>query len=168
MNFEFINNMPQTLLSSFRLYLKAQGKKENTIRNYLQDIDHFFSWLSSQIKDSSLQALLNDPNKIAQNITVKNLTAYQQFLEKNKIPPTIINRRLSSLRQLTKFFLSQGWLKEDPIKKLANISIEKETDKTSQILEKFAKALEEEGKSKTTIRNYLSDVKGFLEWHEKD
>ena len=156
--------MPQTLLSSFRLYLKAQGKKENTIRNYLQDIDHFFSWLSSQIKDSSLQALLSDPNKIAQNITVKNLTVYQRFLEKNEVSPTTINRRLSSLRQLTKFFLSQGWLKEDPIKKLANISIEKETDKTSQILEKFAKALEEEGKSKTTIRNYLSDVKGFLEW----
>ena len=127
--------MPQTLLSSFRLYLKAQGKKENTIRNYLQDIDHFFSWLSSQIKDSSLQAHLNDTNKIAQNITVKNLTAYQWFLEKNEVSPTTINRRLSSLRQLTKFFLSQGWLKEDPTKKLAHISIQKETDKTSLILD---------------------------------
>jgi site-specific recombinase XerD len=156
--------MPQTLLSSFRLYLKAQGKKENTIRNYLQDIDHFFSWFSSQIKSFPLSALLNDPNKIAQNITIKNLTAYQRFLEKSEVSPTTINRRLSSLRQLTKFFLSQGWLKEDPTKKLANISLEKETDKTSHTLEKFAKALEEEGKSKTTIRNYLSDVRGFLEW----
>jgi len=160
--------MPQTLLSSFRLYLKAQGKKENTIRNYLQDVDHFLSWLSSQIKSSSLPALLNDPNKITQSITVKNLTAYRRFLEKNEVSPTTINRRLSSLRQLTKFFLSQGWLKEDPTKKLVNISLEKETDKTSHTLEKFAKALEEEGKSKTTVRNYLSDVKGFLEWEQNE
>jgi len=160
--------MTQTLLSSFRLYLKAQKKKENTIRNYLQDSEYFFSWLSSQTKGSSPQTLLGDPNKISQNITVKNLIAYQRFLEKNEVSPTTINRRLSSLRQLTKFFLSQGWLKENPTKKLTNISVEKKTDKTSQILEKFAKALEEEGKSKTTIRNYLSDVKGFLEWEQNE
>ncbi len=159
--------MSQTLLSSFQLYLKAQKKKENTIRNYLQDSEHFFSWLASQIKNSSLQALLSEPNKVSQNITARKLIDYRRFLEKNEVSPTTINRRLSSLRQLTKFFLSQGWLKEDPTKKLTNISKEIETDKTSQILERFAKALKEEGKNQTTIRNYLSDVRGFLEWREE-
>ena len=146
------------ILESFALYLRSRKASEATQRNYLSDITHFLNWLNSP---------LIDPYKIAQSITGKTLEKYQAFLVKNGVAPATINRRFSALRQLGHFFISQGWTKSNPVKKVGNITAKKKSDFSQQLMEKFAKALREEKKSPATIRNYLTDVRGYLEWNQK-
>ena len=89
---------------------------------------------------------------------------YFHFLEENNVSLSTIKRRLSSLRLLGKFFISQRWWQENKAKKITIVSEKKETDFPQQILERFAKSLKDEGKSQSTIRNYLTDIRGYLEW----
>ena len=142
----------------FTFYLKSQKASSTTVRNYSSDINHFLNWLNSP---------LNDPYKIAQSITEETLIKYQQFLKENNIAAATINRRFSALRQLGRFFISQGWSKKNPVKKVSNITAKKKNNFAQQLMEKFAKSLKNEGKSQSTIRNYLSDVRGYLEWDQK-
>ena len=151
--------MNQSLLvRSFSLYLKAKNVSPATLRNYLTDARHFLNWLDLPF---------NDPYKIAQSITEETLIKYQQFLKENNIAAATINRRFSALRQLGRFFISQGWSKKNPVKKVSNITAKKKNNFAQQLMEKFAKSLKNEGKSQSTIRNYLSDVRGYLEWDQK-
>ena len=145
------------ITKSFALYLKSRRVSNTTLRNYLSDINHFLNWLDNP---------LNDPYKIAQSITEETLKKYQQFLQENNIATSTINRRFSALRQLGRFFISQGWSKKNPVKKVSNITAEKRNNFPQQLMEKFAKSLKNEGKSQSTIRNYLSDVRGYLEWNQ--
>ena len=148
--------MNQSLLvKSFSLYLKAKNVSSATLRNYLADTRHFLNWLDLSF---------NDPYKIAQSITGKSIKKYQRFLQENNIATSTINRRFSTLRQLSRFFISQGWSKKNLAKKVSNITAKKRNNFPQQLMEKFAKSLENEGKSQSTIRNYLTDVKGYLEW----
>lgn len=150
----------KSITRPFSLYLRSQKIAENTVRNYLIDVRHFLNWL-----ENSYPELVSDkPDITAQNISSDVLKNYKEFLKENNTSPATINRRLSSLRKLSGFFISQGWKRSNPGKKVANITSKKETDSDWQILNRFAKSLKEEGKSSSTIRNYLSDVRGYLEW----
>jgi len=152
--------MNQSLLvKSFSLYLKAKNVSPATLRNYSADTRHFLNWLDLP---------LNDPYKIAQSITGETFKEYQRFLQENNIAASTINRRFSALRQLSRFFISQGWSKKNLAKKVGNITAKKRNNFPQQLMEKFAKSLKNEGKSSATIRNYLSDVKGYLEWSERN
>ena len=155
----------QNIIRPFSLYLKSQKVSENTLRNYLADTRHFFSWLSKDYSDLAL----NEPNIIAQNISTDVFKNYKKFLRSNGVPSSTINRRLSTLRKLSSFFVSQGWRQNNPGKKITNITSKKETDFYWQVLDRFAKTLKIEGKSDSTIRNYLSDIRGFLGFcHSKE
>jgi len=152
----------KNITQSFGLFLKTQRVSENTLRNYLIDVRHFFSWLSNNFPQLASQK----PNIIAQNISSDVLKNYKNFLKENGVSTTTVNRRLSSLRKLSSFFVSQGWLENNPGKKVANITSKKEINSDWQVLDRFAKSLKAEGKSASTIRNYLSDVRGYLEWNK--
>ncbi|MDD3532071.1 MAG: site-specific integrase [Candidatus Shapirobacteria bacterium] len=154
----------QDIVRPFSLYLKSQKVSENTLRNYLADTRHFFSWLSKNY--SGLAS--SKPNIIAQNISTDIFRNYKRFLKNNRVPHSTINRRLSTLRKLSSFFVSQGWRQNNLGKKVANITSKKETSFYWQALNRFAKTLKTEGKSESTIRNYLSDIRGFLTFLSKD
>jgi site-specific recombinase XerD len=144
----------------FSLYLKSQKIAENTVRNYLIDIRHFLNWLANSYPELNS----DKPDITAQNISTTVLEDYKKFLKENNTSPATINRRLSSLRKLSGFFINQGWRQNNPGKKITNITNKKETSHDWQVLDRFAKSLKEEDKSASTIRNYLSDARGYLEW----
>ncbi len=146
------------ILRPFSLYLKTQKIAENTARNYLIDIRHFLGWLASFYPElDSAESII-----IAQKISPVVLNHYSVFLKNNYVSVATINRRLSALRKLSDFFVNQGWIPNNRGKKIANIPEKKETNDAWQVLDQFAKSLKVEGKSSSTIRNYLSDVRGFL------
>ena len=148
----------KNITQPFSLYLRSQRVTENTLRNYLVDVRHFLSWLTNFYPE-----LISDkPNIIAQNISPVIFNKYKDFLKSNQIASSTINRRLSTLRKLSQFFVSQGWRQTNPGKKVTNITSKKVNGSYWQTLNNFAKSLKSEGKSQSTIRNYLSDVRGFL------
>jgi len=153
----------KNITQPFSSYLKSQSVSQNTLRNYLSDVNHFLNWLDNY--ESTLGS--DNANIIAQRVSETTFKKYKQFLIKNDTSTATINRRLSSLRQLSNFFISQGWVKNDQAKKITNITTKRETNLSSQLITRFAKSLTKEGKSLSTIRNYLSDVRGYLEWSQK-
>ena len=101
------------LEAPFKKYLDAGNQKAVSIKNYLSDFRHFAGWVMSTGEETSpLQGSIN----------TKTISEYKSYLESNNIPHKTVNRRLSTLRKFCSFCISQGWMKENPAKQIANIS----------------------------------------------
>lgn len=151
----------------FKNYLLVQKNSPVTAKNYVTDLNHFLNWVDNEI-GIKYQIVGKD---IFSFFTKKTLEKYKASLLTEAIPLTTINRRLSTLRKFGQFGLSQGWLKNNPALKITNATF-KETKTDSEvdvkILEGFEKQLEKEKISPVTIKNYLSDLRHFLNWLEKN
>lgn len=163
------------LPNQFRNYLKNQGVSPITVKNYLSDFNHFWSWLILTLKAKSVVFDEDNPQTIANQVSSQIINRYKSFLLKNKAPISTVNRRLSTLRQFGKFCLSQTWIKANPAEKVPNVSLSdlpsRQEDpqpviQKEKILAEFKKDLGKEKVSPITIKNYLSDLRHFLAWIE--
>lgn len=153
------------LQASFKKYILSGNAKLSpvSIRNYQSDLRHFLGWYVFYLKaspkytrflgdfesDSSLFSILDE----------KIVEEYKQYLRLNRIPFKTINRRLSTLRKFCSFCISQGWLRDNPAKKIANSGTVKEY---KFFLNEFKGALEKDELIPLEIRGVVSDVEEFL------
>lgn len=144
------------LEAPFEEYLVAGNQKAVSIKNYLSDVRHFFGWLILYFKSHKIQ--IESEATITQFITVKVISEYRLYLSENNIPHKTINRRLSTIRKFCSFCISQGWIKENPAKKISNIKYLSE----SSILDQFRQDLSKEFTNQNIVNSYLSDVREFL------
>jgi len=82
-----------------------RGRKETTIMSYRQDIADFAGFLGTTDRDAVETLLASGPGHA--NMMVVN---YRAFLLTKGLQPTTINRRLATLRSLTKFARLTGWI----------------------------------------------------------
>lgn len=145
----------------FQVYLQNQDISSVTVKNYLSDLNHFLNWLhqvtgiNHNIAGKSIFGLF----------TQETLKEYQAYLTQQNIPITTINRRFSTLRKVGRFAQFEGWVKDNPAEKIRNLT-EVANNKSEQILNEFRHHLEKEKISSVTIKNYLSDLRHFLNWLE--
>jgi len=100
-----------------------------------------------------------------QYVTANDIVEYRSYLTTNNIPHKTINRRLSTVRRFCSFCISQGWMKENPAKKILNISnvgAIHESSRQNDILQKFQSDLEKEKLDQPVITSYLDDIRDFL------
>lgn len=102
--------------TQFTEYLIAENISSITLKNYRSDLKHFFSWVAKN----------NSSHEIAEMITFETITSYRQYSAENNAPLKTINRRLSTLRKFCTFCISQGWLSENPAKKVINVTAKTE------------------------------------------
>ncbi len=141
-----------TLPKQFESYLKEESKVSGkTLRNYRSDLGHFLSWS-------------NHAEDIVPHFTGLLVANYKSYHIENKIPEGTTNRRLSTLRNFGKFLVKSGHLAENPAQLLNNLLKAPVKKSTGSILGEFEVHLKEEGVSKATLKNYLSDVRQFLAW----
>ena len=147
----------------FKNYLQIEKASSVTVKNYLADINHFLEWLAQktgikhQIVGKGIFGLF----------TEETLNEYKTEQLIKKTPLSTLNRRLSALRKFGQFGLSQGWLKENPaITNAGSNLLSKDQDQSDKVLSEFQKQLEKEKISPLTIKNYLSDLRHFLNWLE--
>jgi len=138
-----------------------------TIKNYLSDLRHFLGWLTFYLKTHSekTKAITKKFEVDLATITPDIIQGYKSYLLQNNVPIKTANRRLSTLRKFCSFCINQGWMKENPAKKILNQKISstlQKSDKDKQTLNKFSRDLYNSGFSKATIKNYLLDVQEFL------
>ncbi len=93
----------------FREFLIAENISPISLKNYLSDLRYFFGWMSSK----SLKV---------ESINKELVEEYRKYLLDNNLPHKTVNRRLSTLRKFCTFCISQGWMKENPAKKIGNIT----------------------------------------------
>jgi len=165
------------LEASFLKYLNSGNKIPSvvSVKNYLSDLRHFFGWFLFRLKASQEYAeLVNKsefPELISNAFDSIVVAQYRAYLEDNKIPMQTSNRRLSTLRKLARFFVSQRWISSNPTGNLRNITeksttedkkyyIRKESD--GLILDEYKKALQSQKLKDSQIGNILKDIKEFI------
>jgi len=131
-----------------------------SVKNYLSDLRHFFGWLIFYLKSNKVGTIHELP--LQRLITIKTISDYKAYLLENKIPLKTINRRLSTIRKFCSFCISQGWIKENPAKKISNIKYQISNIDTKKTLSLFQQDLQKEGLDQNTIKSYLDAIQEFL------
>ncbi len=103
----------------FKKYLIAENFSLVSLKNYLSDFRHFAGWFDFYLKFKNNQ--FNNFIEIVKQVKDTTIFKYRNYLIESKLPHKTINRRLSTIRKFCSFCISQGWLKENPAKKITNI-----------------------------------------------
>jgi len=153
----------------FKTFLYAGKISPVSLKNYLSDIRHFFGWLTFRTQHQ-IGSKKIDENNIIGLISLSIVEEYKSYLIDNNIPLKTVNRRLSTLRKFCSFCISQGWLKENPAKKIQNLKfrVKKQTDLINEVkidTEKIVAQFKEELLKTQNIKQVnilINDVKEFL------
>lgn len=146
------------LPKSFVNYLTASlTVSEKTLKNYISDFSHFTGWAILRLRTDGFE--VSEESDILPHLSPEFLTRYRDFLTSNKVPPSTINRRLSTLRHLGRFLATRELTDANIAKDISNMS---SLNLEEKMLEGFKKHLEKEGTKEKTVKNYISDVRGFL------
>lgn len=148
------------LEDAFSEFLRHEGASEKTRKIYKTDTKHFLHWVIS-VATSSFHTIPMTHKKLISLITPKLIREYKHSLETNSIPMATTNRRLSGVQSFLNFCQTQGWIEGNPAIGL------KATLAPQGLLKLFHQDLSREGAARSTIKNYLSDVRQFLDWLDK-
>lgn len=161
------NDSTDSTRKSFIKYLDALGLSPKTHKNYRSDLGHFVSWLILRIQ--SLGSYVETLTEAVPFMNKDIVSEYKSYLMENNIPVKTINRRLSTLRHLTKYLAISNLITTDLMGGVENISDGNKVLKNTSdpLIDEFRVHLEGEKVSKNTVKNYVSDVRQFLVWLEK-
>ncbi|HUD44183.1 MAG TPA: site-specific integrase [Patescibacteria group bacterium] len=152
------------LYSLYKEFLFSQEPhlSEATVKNYLSDLQKFFTWfqqrnnklfspflLTNQLIAEYKQYLLPDSYQSVQS-TASNLSSVKSY-----------ERHLSSLRKFVNFLLEKKYIREIP-RELIMEQISKPN--ANFYLDGFKNFLYKENDSDVTITNYLLDIQQFVDW----
>lgn len=151
-----------TLKSDFSNYLTDRGVSKSTKKNYLSDLTHFSRWLLISIR--RLGVMAEELSHAVSYIDRSTVEKYKSHLATQATPTKTVNRRLSTLRLLSSFFLATQIISFDFMENVINVASSKPAGEA--VIDKYKKYLESEKVSSNTVKGYLSDVKQFLSWVE--
>lgn len=156
------------LEQSFTDFLTAEHTSEKTRNNYCSDLRHFLGWAVGTIT-SRHTSIPQSHIAFIQLITTDFVNNYKLYLLSQAAPRSTINRRLSTIRIFFRCCTKEGWINKNPANSISNILSSpphRSNDLFETMLLHWKSDLEREGASKSTIKNYTTDVKQFLEWLE--
>lgn len=128
-------------LDSFRSWLTSKTYSPATIRNYLSDINAYFN-------------LVSDSNPFSP----ETVAIYLKKIDKD---PNY-SRYLSSLSKFFQFAIDQKIISIDPLKKAR----QPKTSTPEDILIDYQSFLTKKHFSPVTIKNYLNDIRQFIDWQQ--
>ena len=147
------------IVIDFKNHLLAQKQKPSklTVKNYVSDVKKFIQWYENAYATTFYPQFIK-PNVISQ---------YSSYLlngTENSMPATRSSKRyLSSLRKFCGFLEESGTIEENPFPK--EINPQRVID--PYYLKDFKNFLYTEQARKLTIKNYMADIKQFVEWLER-
>lgn len=158
------------IIGKFKIYLNTENISKGSIRSYLSDSRHFLGWLVSFLEENNIlpsdhRSLITD---YLEFVNEKLLDVYKNYQLSINVPVKTINRRFSALRKFGTFCQVRLDLKVNKFDTLRNISKDEESPITDYRIEEFRLELWKNKASKTTIKNYLNDIKQFVSWCEKE
>lgn len=127
----------------------------SSIKNYVSDINHFLNFIAGSIQEPIVQPI---------HITPAAIKAYSTAAA-TQLSPSSLNRHLSSLRYFGKFLVAAKLCETDPTQNLTNPAFD---PTLAQVITRYQKFLTSEDLSKSTIKNYVSDLKKYLLWARKN
>ena len=149
------------LPQKYREYLEKKCKLNPiSIKNYLSDYRVFVRWLSLK-----LQVLPTPLDEIIASLRPSNIVEYQNYLLSQKLAKSTINRRLSGLKMFCQFMLEDKHHPQDLSVYIKAAPIPSPIEKqVHDYISKFGLYLKKKRASKSTIKNYTSDIRQYLLW----
>lgn len=159
-----VANYQAELIAAFINFLRLEGTSTKTQKNYTTDVQHFSEWAVLTIK--------NTHGIIPQNhfiflsyITTDIIEEYKAYLHRHHTPIATTNRRLSALRMFFRCCIQAGFIQNNPISQVANITQSSfSQDPIEQLITKWKSHLRTNGTPSVTVKRYTDDVKEFLRW----
>lgn len=140
------------LLEPFKAYLRASGKSEITIKNYLSDIKRFIVWFENKSTETFTP----------QDVQSEHILEYRQSLS-SMLDSTSTKRHNSSLNQFFLFLVKTNHLAANTLNTHPEANQPEGIDRLLRLRD-FRSYLYEQKCSELTIKNYVSDIKQFTEW----
>lgn len=158
---------PLSLSKKFEAHLRTtRGVSSKTLRNYRADLAHFTNWSKLHLQSQGYG--VSNLDDVFQYFSGQLVALYKGYHLENRIPEATTNRRLSTLRNFAKFLVSDGLIQENPMEAVSNLKQTQSWEENiNGTIAKFESYLTQEGVSKITCKNYLSDVRQFLLWIPK-
>lgn len=154
-------------MEDFLKYLSALKLTPKSLKNYKSDISHFAGWAILKIR--TFGSYIDNFSQALPFLSKPLVEEYMAFMQKNSTPPKTINRRLSTLRHLSRHLIASQIVDSDFMSGVENISFaQKSGISQNSVVNDFRSYLEAEKVSSNTIKNYLSDVRQFLTWLENN
>ena len=152
------SNGQDALTGQFEQFLKGtKSLSDQTIKNYVSDIDIFLDWLKLSLQEDNLTPA---------HITAARVISYSDYLNNSRQTLNTKNRHLSSLRRFGHFLFTTKLSDLNPAAHLVSAEAAFTSAHSSQILTEFKHDLNKQNLSASTIKNYLSDVKQYFRWVE--
>lgn len=141
------------IYKNFSSWLNSKSYQSSTIRNYLSDINAYFNFVKNlSLKISTiydLSSTIYSPDSISAYLeTIKSDSNYSRYL--------------SSLSKFFQYTLDQNLITIDPLKQVRKVK--KPT--IDDVLSDYQSFLTKKHFSTSTIRNYLNDLRQFIDWNQ--
>jgi site-specific recombinase XerD len=154
------------ITKDFFIYLSSLKVSKRSLKFYKSDLTHFVDWLISKVK--TLGVILDEFTQAIPFLNQKLVLEYKKYLLESSISGKTINRRLATLRHLGRFLLISQILSYDFSLNLTNVPVKRRSQISQEIIGDFEKHLVQKRVSKNTIKSYLSDIRQFISWLEKN
>lgn len=154
-----------TIKNGFIKYLDSLGLSAKSHKNYRSDLNHFSAWTILKVRSfgSYIDSLTEAVPFLSNNFAGE----YKRFMVENTVPIKTVNRRLSTLRHLARFMALNQIIDQNFMDGIENVSVRKKSAIiVDPLIGQFKAHLEAKKASPNTIKNYISDVRHFLNWVE--
>ena len=157
------NQKIDSVKKEFIKYLDLLGLSPISHKNYRSDLGYFISWAILKIR--SIGAYVETLTEIIPFLCNALGQEFRNYMAENSVPAKTINRRLSTLRHLSKFLTESHTIDRDFTTGIENVSSKPiKKPSVNPVFNDFRSFLEAEKVSPNTIKNYLSDIRHFLTW----
>jgi site-specific recombinase XerD len=140
-------NQDLSILKNFRSFLISKNYSSSTIRNYLSDIGSYFEFINK----SSLISNIYDSTIISSYLkTISSDSNYRRYL--------------SSLSKFFRYAQDQDLIKNNPLK----TALRDKKPSGNEIINDYQEFLVKKKFSSATIKNYLNDIRQFIDWSSEN
>lgn len=160
-----IDKQLDSIKESFVKYLDQLGISAKSHKNYRSDLNHFTAWAILKIR--SFGSYVESLTEIIPFMSHDLVHEYKNYMLENSFPYKTVNRRLSTLRHLSRFLTASQAIDSDFMNDVENVSLTPKTKSSLEpLINEFRASLASEKVSPNTVKNYVSDVRQFITWLE--
>lgn len=160
-------NKLDSIKNNFIKYLSSLGISTKSHKNYRSDLSHFSAWVVLKVR--SFGSYIETLSEAVPFLSRELAKEYKSFMLENKVSPKTVNRRLSTLRHLSRYLVDSQTIDTDFMGGIENFSYRKvRAPSFARMTDEFRSYLEAEKISGNTVKNYVSDVRQFLAWLESN
>lgn len=151
-------------IRKYKAFLSAENLSTSTVDNYLVDAIYFLQFLGKYLTAQNFTINKQIPATYLPYTNQKCALAFNNALLLSGASKSTITRRIAGVKKFLDFAVKEEYLAINPIENFKIINIlQKENPR--QLINNFKLWLKKQNATDTTIKNYASDIRHFLNFY---